>query len=373
MITDFKQPRETTRVLDVNDLAAVVADTGLDAFSDQLIERLRRALTTFDPAATESQTRVGFSYLNPHLGLVEWMPVHSVGDLVAVKTVGYHPDNPRERNIPSVLATTALYDTTTGCLKAICEATVLTALRTGAASAVVTDRLATSDPVTLGVVGSGAQAVSQIHAISRVRKITRIIATDSNAENSLSLALRLPAGMGSVEAVTVSEFEALVGEMDVICTCTSVEPGNGPVVRLQGAKPTVHINAVGSDFPGKTELPLDFLVRATVIPDVVDQCLVEGEAQQMSPDQLGPTMVDLFSKTAQHSHLVERQTVFDSTGWSYEDLIVAELFIEHADRLSLGTLVELTAISPDPYNPFATINPTRQVTPTRAAYVFPDE
>ncbi len=347
--------RSLTRVLDVNDLGVVIRDTGLDSFVDQLIARLRDGFSSFNSDVVQSQIRSGFSYMNPGLGLVEWMPVHQVGDVVSVKTVGYHPDNPQDRNIPSVLATTALYDTTTGGLKAIVEATVLTALRTGSASAVVTDRTSPNRPITLGVVGSGAQAVTQIHAISRVRPIARLIATDSNPENTLSLAGRLPSGMAEVEAVTLSEFQELVSEMDVICTCTSVEPGDGPVIQLDDAKPTVHVNAVGSDFPGKTEMPLSFVTEAVVIPDLVEQCLIEGEAQRLAPDQLGPTMVEILSEPELHTDLVDTKTLFDSTGWSYEDLIVAELFAEHADRLGLGTMVELTAISSDPYDPLATL------------------
>lgn len=355
MIKNPNLSSSTTRVLDVNDLASVIRDTGLDSFVDQLIRRLRTSFESFDPDQVQSKIRSGFSYLNPGLGLVEWMPVHQIGSVAAVKTVGYHPDNPQARNIPSVLATTALYDTTTGVLKVICEATVLTALRTGAASAVVTDRTTPSRPITLGVVGSGAQAVTQIHAISRVRTISRLIATDSKAANALSLASRLPEGLEPVEAVTATEFAELVGEMDVICTCTSVEPGDGPVIEIENYKHGLHVNAVGSDFPGKTELPFSFLSDAVVIPDVVAQCMIEGESQRLSADQLGPTMIEIMTQPELHANLANTPTVFDSTGWSYEDLIAAELFMEHADRLGLGTMVELTAISEDPYDPLATL------------------
>jgi len=184
----------STLMLDVHDLAAVISDVGLDAFLDEMIDDLRSNIASFDPAIVEHQIRAGFNYVSPEEGLVEWMPTMVARDVVSVKTVGYHAHNPTHRGLPSVLATTALYDTTTGRLIAMCEATLLTAVRTGAASAVMTDLCATRGPITLGVVGCGAQAVTQIHAISRVRDVARLVVTDTDASVANSLADRLPAG-----------------------------------------------------------------------------------------------------------------------------------------------------------------------------------
>ena len=349
-------PGATTLCLDVGDLANVLQAVGVDEFADQLIDRLRNAIRNLDPAVVSDQTRTGFSYSSPAIGLVEWMPAMSAGDVVSVKTVGYHPDNPTRNNLPSVLATTAMYDTATGRLVAICEATLLTALRTGAASAVMTDAMTAPGPITLGVVGCGAQAVTQIHAISRIRPIKRLIVTDTDLANARSLTDRLPAGIevadgAGVEVMDTASFTTVVADLDVLCTCTSVEMEKGPVIELAGVRPGLHINAVGSDFPGKIELPIDYLHTAVVVPDVVEQCLVEGEAQQLTVEDLGPNMVKVLSDPA-NRELVNQRTVFDSTGWAYEDQIAAKMFIEHAIALDLGTRVELQYSPADPYDPF---------------------
>ena len=352
----------STLCLEVEDLADVLLSVGVDPFVDELIDRLRKAIRDFDPDEVSDQTRTGFSYSSPTVGLVEWMPAMSVGDIVSVKTVGYHPDNPTTNNLPSVLATTAIYDTATGRLAAICEGTLLTALRTGAASAVMTDAMATPGPVSLGVVGCGAQAVTQIHAISRVRPIERLIATDVDLANAHSLSKRLPAGTLQtdegpsieVEVMDVATFTETVADLDVLCTCTSVEMDQGPVIELHNVRPGLHINAVGSDFPGKVELPVDYLRTAAVIPDVVAQCLVEGEAQQLTADDLGPNMVEVLSDPASRE-LVHQRTVFDSTGWAYEDQIAAKMFIEHAIRLDIGTRIDLQHSPTDPYDPFEVV------------------
>lgn len=349
-------------MLDVHDLSEVMADVGLDAFMDEMIDRLRTAFSTFDPEAVHHQIRKGFNYETPEHGLVEWMPTMVVGDVVSVKTVGYHPANPVARRIPSVLATTALYDTTTGRLVAICEATLLTAIRTGAASAIVTEVATRPRPISLGVVGCGAQAVTQIHAISRVRSIERIVVTDPNAENARSLSDRLPEGIVAPEVVGIDRFNQVVGELDVLCTCTSVPIGEGPVVGLARASASLHVNAVGADFPGKTELPLDYLRSTLVIPDVVAQCMIEGESQQLDEAELGPSMVEVLAggagDTWDKTDLPSQRTVFDSTGWSYEDLLSAQLFLDHAQRLGLGTTVDLQLEPIDPYDPYESIGAT---------------
>lgn len=346
----------STLMLDVDDLSAVIADVGLDEFMDELISVLRSEIGGFDAALVEHQIRSGFNYDAPEHGLVEWMPTMVAGDVVSVKTVGYHPANPQSRGVPSVLATTALYDTTTGSLTTMCEATLLTALRTGAASALMTDALVPVGPVTLGVVGCGAQAVTQIHAIGRLRPINSIIATDVDAAVAATLEARLPAGIPAPEIVDASEFNSRVGDLSVVCTCTSVPIGDDPVVDLSLRRSDLHVNAVGADFPGKTELSLEAIRAGVVLPDVIDQCLIEGEAQRLDRRELGPSMVDVLSGDA--PTLTDVFTVFDSTGWSFEDLLAARLFRSHAVRLGLGTTVALQRTPTDPFDPYETLRPS---------------
>ncbi len=351
-------PEEHTICLDVDDLADVVAAVGLDRFVDDLIAAIGDAVRSFDVARVETMARAGFSYTTPAVGLVEWMPAMVVGRSVAIKTVAYHPDNPAAVGLPSVLATTSVYDTDTGRLVAICEATTLTALRTGAASAVMTDALVPPGPIALGVVGCGAQAVTQIHAISRIRPIERLIVTDADPAVAASLGVRLPSGVladgATPEVVSTLAFGDRVADLDVLCTCTSVDVDKGPVVELRGAKPALHVNAVGSDFPGKVELPVDYLRSSVVIPDALDQCLVEGESQQLTADEVGPGMVEVLTDPA-HRELVNRRTVFDSTGWAYEDLVAATRFVDEAERHGLGTRLALQYLPDDPYDPLEAI------------------
>ncbi|MGF1598330.1 MAG: ornithine cyclodeaminase family protein [Acidimicrobiales bacterium] len=347
-----------TRIIGTDDLATIVAEVGLTQFLDELIGRLRSSLCTFDPKTVDTMDRTGFHYDEPGLGLIEWMPAMTVGRRVSIKTVGYHPSNPELRGWPSVLATTSTYDTTDGRLLQVCEANVLTALRTGAASALATDVLARPESTVLGMVGCGAQAVAQIHAVSRVRPIDTVLAVDVAPAVAGSLAARLaPLELGiEVHPLGPDALGRVMAEADILCTATTVAPGSGPVVPESEHRPWLHINAVGADFPGKIELPARYLDRALVCPDVPGQCLAEGEAQQLRAADLGPDLAHVVRNAAEYVGYRQRLTVFDSTGWAFEDLVAAELVGDHAERLGLGVEVDLQPPTTDPYDPYLALN-----------------
>ena len=339
----------STAVLTAAHVAAVVRAVGLDQFMDDVIEGVRRAAAQLDPETTITIERGGFQYEKPSFGLVEWMPSMELGRAVGIKTVGYHPSNPTQRGLPSVMATTSIHDTSNGRLLALVDATMLTAIRTGAASAVVTDILADPASSTLGLIGCGAQAVTQVHAISRVRPIDKIVAFDADPSVAASLASRLPINI-AVEIVDASA--SVVVDADIVCTATTVDIGAGPVLPMFGLKAGAHINAVGADFPGKTELPAQLLRNALVIPDEVAQCLKEGECQQLSEDELGPPLAELVQNAESFSGWHNQLTVFDSTGWALEDLIAAEITLAHAKRLNIGIHTDLQHNPIDPYAPY---------------------
>lgn len=336
-------------ILTARDITRVIGTVGLDELMRRMIAALESAAATLDPEITVTYERAGFQYEKPELGLVEWMPAMELGRTVSIKTVGYHPTNPTQRSIPSVLATTSLYDTTTGALTALVDSTLLTAIRTGAASAVATDILAAPDSRTLGIIGSGAQAVTQAHAIAQVRPIERVVAYDTDPSVSSSLARRLPL---EVPVEVAAEAAAVLGVSDIVCTATTIDIGTGPVVPDAPHAGHLHVNAVGSDFPGKTELPLDLLRRALVVPDDPDQCRREGECQQLEDRQIGPSFAEIARHRDRFARHQDTLTVFDSTGWSLEDLVAAELMVTEATRLGLGMRTSVQVLPDDPFSPY---------------------
>ncbi len=342
-----------TRLINAADCAALLEIVGRDRLMDLMIERLRTRCANHDADLVDARARDGFRYDKPALGLVEWMPTHEVGGPVVIKMVGYHPTNPIQRSIPSVIATSSMWDTETGHLVAIADATMMTAVRTGAASAITTEVLAIDAPITVGLVGLGAQAVTQLQAISRVRQVDRVIGFDPSEPASSTFADRAAFTGLPVEIVTDEGLADLVSAADVLVTCTSIDIGAGPVIPNVDVKPHLHINAVGADFPGKLELPAELVANATVFPDTLDQCILEGECQQVPAANIG---VELPEIVAQADELAAKRgtvTVFDSTGWAVEDDVALRLLLELAEEHDLGSLMALESIPADPYNPYS--------------------
>lgn len=341
-----------TRLLGSDDMSALVETVGRDRFMDLMIERLQGRMREHDDDLVQVRARDGFRYEKPDLGLIEWMPTHEIAGPVVVKMVGYHPSNPLQRGLPSVIATSSMWDTETGHLVALADATLLTALRTGAASGIATDLLARSGPVTVGLVGLGAQAVTQLHAISRVRSIAKVVALDTDPEVAETFGRRTAFLGLDVDVVDPARSETIVGEVDVLCTCTSVDIGAGSVVADAEHHPWLHVNAVGADFPGKLELPSSLVSRAQVAPDILEQCVVEGECQQVASDRIGPSISELVQRPSESAMFRNELTVFDSTGWAVEDDVALRLAVDLADQHGLGTDVRLEHLPADPYDPY---------------------
>jgi len=348
-----------TTILSQLDVQNVITAVGVDQLMDELISKLEKAFKDFDPQQTVVPVRDGFSYSSPQQGLVEWMPMLETGKHVMMKLVGYHPRNPELNQLPTILSDFSLYNATTGQVEAIVDGTLLTAIRTGAASAVASRVMAHPESRTVGLIGCGAQAVTQLHALSRVFDIDRVcfFDTDHNTVCSFEQRCRSFIKTASFESASV---ERVVEVSDIISVATSMDIGAGPVFADQPTKEHLHINAIGSDFPEKFEVPVELLKRSFVTPDVRAQAEIEGECQQLEPANIGEEFFEVLRRTEQHDQLQKRSTVFDSTGWVLEDYVVTKLFLDHAERLGIGTQISMGTGVEDPKSPYAFVNQVDQ-------------
>lgn len=347
--------RRASLLVDASAVRAILARVGRDALMDGLITRLTDAIAAFDPAIARVPVRAGVQYMRPAFGLLEWMPAYLGDSETLVKVVGYHPTNPDLRGVPTVISTMGLFDTESGHLAGIVDGTFLTALRTGAASAVASRVLGSPGSRTLGVIGCGAQAVTQIHALTRIFPLERVLAYDIKPEVASTLANRVRFLNLRIETVTIERLAALVAESDILCTCTSAAPGEGPVFADGPTRGHLHVNAVGSDFPGKFELPRPLLRRAFVCPDFREQATVEGECQQLDDSGIGPDLCALVQAPGRYEAERARVTVFDSTGWALEDHVAARMTFELAREFGVGREIELECLPPDPKDPYSVL------------------
>ena len=351
-MTEFDQ-NEGSLWLTYRDVAQVVNNLGHDRVMDGLTACLDAAFCDASDEWDLSE-REGFHYQEPKLGLLEWMPVMRRGERVLLKLVGYHPSNPKDNGIATIQSLMAFFSIRSGVIESVLDGELVTAMRTGAASAVATRLLASPRSDTLGIIGAGAQAVTQVHALGRVLPLREVLVHDIDPETETSLADRLHPILRDGVRVRVVDLRCLLEGSDVLSVATSVAPGEGPVFNeTQGLKSGLHINAVGSDFEGKTEIPIEVLRQAYVSPDFLSQAVREGECQQLEAHEIGQTLPELCRSGKQTEHLRDRLTVFDSTGFALEDYVAAEWVVEQAKVLGIGNRVRFSRAGGDPKDPYA--------------------
>ena len=341
-----------TRIVASHHIHRIVEEVGLDGLMDEMIDRITEAIEEHDENRTLVRPRDGFHYTEPEVGLLEWMPVMRTAETTTIKVVGYHPTNPSQRNLPTILSTVSVYETATGHLAGLADGTFLTALRTGASSAIASRVLARPTSHILGLVGCGAQAITQMHAMLRTFPIEQILIQDISERNMATFPRRASSVLPDGVELRQVPLDLLIQTADIVCTSTSIGIGEGPLFGDVETKPWLHVNAVGSDFPGKVELPRSFLARSLVCPDHRDQAIKEGECQQLEPHEIGPSLAELVTQADRYREARERTTVFDSTGWALEDWVAIQLLLDKAKRFGLGIMLELENVGDDPWNPY---------------------
>jgi ornithine cyclodeaminase len=341
-----------TTILAAPDIRAIVEHVGLDAIMDENIRRIHVAIREYDPSLVQVSIRDGFHYTYPHVGLLEMMPVRVPGEEATIKIVGYHPANPELRDLPTILATVAVFEAESGHLTGLVDGTFLTAVRTAAASAIASKHLALPASRTLGLIGCGGQSVAQLHAISRVFDLERVLAYDLVPARAESLAERVSRFRPSNLEIESRPLDDVVAQSDIICTQTSVGVGEGPVFEDGPTRPHLHVNAVGADLPKKFEVPVSLLKRSLVVPDFPAQTALEGECQRLEPGDVGPSLIEVVQDPDRHVAARERTTVFDSTGFALEDHVTAAQLFEYARDIGVGTEVDMECSADDPWDPY---------------------
>jgi len=343
--------QSSTLILSKQDIQEIIFKEGIDQVMDLLIADIQKAMFGFDPNHTKIPVRSGFNYRLPEPGLIEWMPVYNVQEDVTIKVVGYHPENPKKFNLPTILSTISCYNTTTGHLEGLIDGVLATSLRTGAASAVASTFLAKENSTSLGLIGCGAQSITQIHGLSRKFDLEEVLIYDADEASMASFKERIAALDLSVK-IEMSSIEEIITSCDIICTATSIGIGEGPLFENITPKPHAHFNAVGSDFPGKVELPLSLLENCYVSPDFLEQALQEGECQQLLKGNIGSEISQIVQHPNSYVSKKEGITVFDSTGWALEDHVVFKLFARLAEKHNIGSHVDIEYIPEDAKNPY---------------------
>jgi ornithine cyclodeaminase len=293
-------------------------------------------------------------------GVIELMPT-SDGKLYSFKYVNGHPKN-TARGLLTVTAFGVLADVATGYPLLLSEMTFVTALRTAAISALAATRLARPASRVMAIIGNGAQSEFQAIAFHRMAGVREVRLFDTDPRATAKLIRNLTRLQIPDLAITrcAGTAEAVRGA-DIVTTVTA-DKCNATILTPEMIEPGMHLNAVGGDCPGKTELHADIL-RAQDVRIVVEfepQARIEGEIQQL--EALGE--VDALSRVIQLADVVrgtlpgrvnDRQvTLFDSVGFALNDFSsLRYLHRLNTEQPDGGQRIDLIPEPDDPKDLFA--------------------
>lgn len=277
------------------------------------------------------------------IGVIELMPT-SDGQQYGFKYVNGHPSNTR-RGLQTVTAFGVLADVATGYPVLVSEMTILTALRTAASSAMAAKWLASRGSRVMAMIGNGAQAEFQALAFKAVCGIEEVRLYDIDPAATRKCAANL-AGRGLRVVPCATAEEAILGAQ-IITTCTA-DKQYATILTDNMVGGGVHINAVGGDCPGKTELAPAILHRAGIFVEYPPQTRIEGEIQQLDPDHPVTELWQVIAGTAPGRLDAGQVTLFDSVGFAIEDF--SALRYLHARLAGTGLWLDLDMIA-DPDDP----------------------
>ena len=247
-------------------------------------------------------------------GVIELMPT-SDGEVYGFKYVNGHPKNTKD-GLQTVTAFGLLADVTTGYPVLLSEMTLLTALRTAATSAMAAKFLAPKDATTMAMIGNGAQSEFQSLAMQAICGITHVRLYDVDPWATQKAAGHLATAGLKVTACKTAQ-EAIEGA-DIITTCTA-DKQYATILTDNMVGSGVHINAIGGDCPGKTELHRDILLRSDIFVEFPPQTRIEGEIQQLPDDYPVQQLWKVITGQTAGRRSEAQITLFDSVGFAIED------------------------------------------------------
>ncbi|MFF3702814.1 MULTISPECIES: ornithine cyclodeaminase [Pseudomonas] len=340
-----------TRYIDVNDLSQLVARKGLTTCLEEMAEYIRQDYLRWH----DFEKCARLANHSPD-GVIELMPA-SDANLYAFKYVNGHPKN-TQRGMLTVMAFGALGDVDTGAPLLLSEMTLTTAIRTAATSALAARYLARPDSRSMALIGNGSQSEFQAIAFHALVGIEEIRLYDLDPQATAKLAANLRA-FPAIKVVLASSVADAVRGADIVTTVTA-DKAYATILTADMIEPGMHLNAVGGDCPGKTELHRDIVDAARVIVEYEPQSRIEGEIQQMPADSPITEFWQVVNGQVLGRENDIQVTLFDSVGFAIEDYSALRYVLDVAKALDIGHEIDLVPALENPKDLFARLLPKVQ-------------
>ena len=349
--------RSNTLFLSPGDVAGIVCRQGVATALRGLAAYIRQDFlrwTQFDKSAR-------LAAHSPD-GVIELMPIADA-DTYTFKYVNGHPKN-TTRGLSTVMAFGVLADVATGLPLMISELTLTTALRTAATSVVAASALARPNSRVMALIGNGAQSEFQALAFHHLIGIDeiRLFDIDARATAKLMRNLQNNPDCATLRLVVCNSIREAVRGSDIITTVTA-DKTNATIITADMLEPGMHINGVGGDCPGKTEIHSDVLRAAKVFVEYEPQTRIEGDLQHLPADFVVTELWQVLSDSQTGREHAAQITMFDSVGFAMEDFSALRYVHDLAQSMHLGSGIALIPQLNDPKDLYQLIRPVAVVEP----------
>lgn len=330
------------RVITIADMRQLIHKVGLKVFFLKLIDQLKSDYSRWDEF--QKSPRHATSYPQ---GIIELMPI-SDHEYYSFKYVNGHPGNTKHNRL-TVIGMGQLSLAASGYPVLISEMTLLTAIRTAATSALASQYLARAEPKSFGIIGTGCQSEFQALAhyfsmnVSDIYYFdTDVHAMDKFAHNLKSFPLRLH---------RCKDGRSVVEQSDIITTATA-QKGHHHIIEADWVRKGSHLNKIGGDSPGKTELDPVLVAKSKIVVELLEQTKEEGEIQQLHNPPIYAAIWELVTQKKEGRSSEDEITLFDSVGFALEDYSALRLVYQLAEQYDLGHLLDMVPNVSDPKNLF---------------------
>ena len=346
-----------TRFIDVPMLSELVSHTGVEMFIDGMSKKIYEDFLRWQEFEKCARTAN-----HSDVGVIELMPI-SDSEQFGFKYVNGHPSN-TNIGLSTVMAFGALSAVETGYPLLLSELTLTTAFRTAATSAIAAKALCRPDSRTMAMIGCGAQAEFQIIAFHELVGINEVNIYDVAPAAMDKLQRNL--ATKNIRINPKPNTRAAVNGMDIVSTVTA-DKRWATILEPDMIEPGVHINAIGGDCPGKTELHKDIFTHAKTFVEYEPQTRIEGDIQQLSADYRVTELWEVLSGSKSGREEAQQVTIFDSVGFALEDYSALRYLYELSESTGIGQDITLVPILDDPKNLFELALDNNHRTMTRKA------
>lgn len=338
-----------TLFVDVPTLGKIVRKVGTAEFICGLLAYLERDFKRWEDFDKSARTAA-----HSDVGVIELMPVADKQNY-GFKYVNGHPSNPTQ-GLPTVMAFGALSDVASGYPRLLSELTLSTALRTAATSAMAAKALARKNSRVMGMIGCGAQSEFQavaFHAVIGIDEL-HIFDLDKAAMTKVERHLKQ---FPKLKVIKVESARECVRGVDIVTTVTA-DKTRATILTPDMIEPGMHVNGVGGDCPGKTELHVDVLKAGKIFIEHEPQSRIEGDIQQLPLDHPVHPLWRVIAGLDIGRDSEQQITIFDSVGFALEDLSILCYIFDQASQHNVGETISLVPWIEDPKDLFElTVNP----------------